>query len=275
MLYLIATPIGNLEDFSFRALSILKNCDYALCEDTRHSKILLDHYNLSLPLKSFHKFNCKESESRVLSDLKEGKTIALISDAGTPLISDPGLELVQACIEENLAYTLIPGACALITALVLSGFANAPFQFLGFPPKKEGALRTFFTEAFDYAGTSLAYVSPHQIDDVLQTIESLDPKRSLCIARELTKKFEECLRGSASELLTHLKNHPPRGEMVLIIAPSLEVKELPLPSITLINTLEKELQVTHKEALRMASQLTGHSKNAVYAHQLKQKHTID
>lgn len=274
MLYLIATPIGNLEDFSFRALSVLKNCDYALCEDTRHSRILLDHYDLSLPLKSFHKFNAKEQEPCVISDLKEGKTIALISDAGTPLISDPGYELIQCCIGENLPYTLIPGACALISALVLSGFCQTPFQFLGFPPKKEGELRSFLSNELDYKGTSLAYVSPHQIEEVLQHLASLDPNRPLCIARELTKKYEECLRGSANELLTHLQSHPPRGEFVLIIAPSLEEKKLPIPSQALVATLEKELQLSYKEALRTASQLTGHSKNEVYKHHLQQKRDL-
>ncbi|MEK7339340.1 MAG: 16S rRNA (cytidine(1402)-2'-O)-methyltransferase, partial [Verrucomicrobiota bacterium] len=134
MLYVVSTPIGNLKDFSFRALDVLKECDYILCEDTRHSQILLSHYSIKKPLKSFHRFNERMRLRAILEDLENGKNIALISDAGTPAISDPGLQLISECHQKKIPMTTIPGACAVIVALLLSGFSSTVFQFLGFVP---------------------------------------------------------------------------------------------------------------------------------------------
>ena len=177
VLYLVSTPIGNLADFSFRAVETLKKCDYILCEDTRHSRFLLEHYGIQTPLKSFHKFNEAKALESVLSDLKEGKTLALISDAGTPLISDPGQELVLQCRAEGLAVSAIPGACAVIDALVLSGLPSTPFQFIGFLPKKEKELQSVLSQALFYAGTTIAYESPHRIEETLAAIAQIDPKK--------------------------------------------------------------------------------------------------
>lgn len=217
MLYLIATPIGNLADITFRAVQTLAVCDYVLCEDTRRSRILLSHYELQKPLKSYHKFKEAQMEERVIADLRRGLKLALLSDAGTPTISDPGQRLVARCRREGLCVTALPGSCAAVMALSLSGFDTAPFQFVGFLPAKKTACERALATCLQYEGTSIIYETPHRIAKVLQRLAALDPKRPLCIARELTKKFEECLFGDAGELLAHFQAHPPRGEMVLLI----------------------------------------------------------
>lgn len=264
MLYLVATPIGNLKDISLRAIETLTGCDYILCEDTRHSKILLKHHNIHVPLRSFHRFNLKQAEADVIADLTAGKTIALISDAGSPLIADPGQELVEACIKAGIAITSIPGACAITTALLLSGFPPSPFQFIGFLPKKRSELEEILSEALLYAGTTLAYDPPHHIEDTLTILSQWQESRQLCIARELTKKYEECLRGTSTELLTHFQTRPPQGEMVLIIAPPDKTRTLPFPSPILIATLETELKLSRKEAMKVAADLTGVPKKQIY-----------
>lgn len=265
MLYLVSTPIGNLADFSSRAVSILKTCDYILCEDTRHSRHLLDHYQIRVPLKSFHKFNESKEEDPVLQDLKSGKTVALISDAGTPLISDPGHDLVARCRAEGIPLSALPGACAVINALVLSGLPTAPFQFLGFLPKKEKELISLLSRALLYPGTSVAYETPHRIEETLTAIGRLCPDRVLCVARELTKIHEECLTGTAAELLQKFHAQPPRGEMVLMIAPpaeSISWENLSLPE--LVAMLQEDLHLSRLDAIKMAAQIRGVPKRDVY-----------
>lgn len=267
MLYLVSTPIGNKADFSFRAVEVLKTCDYILCEDTRHSRFLLEHYGIQTPLKSFHKFNEAKAENKVLEDLKASKTIALISDAGTPLISDPGQELVACCRQEGIKVSAIPGPCALIDALILSGFPSTPFQFIGFLPKKEKELQTVFAQVLLYPGTTIAYESPQRIEETLLFLTRMDPSRKLCVARELTKLYEECLFGRAEELLSHFKENPPRGEIVLLISPSQEknaYEHLSLPE--LVEMLQKDLSLSKNEAIKMAAQMRHLSKREVYKH---------
>jgi 16S rRNA (cytidine1402-2'-O)-methyltransferase len=267
VLYLVSTPIGNLADFSFRAVDILKKCDYILCEDTRHSRFLLEHYGIQTPLKSFHKFNEAKAEEQILLDLNAGKTLALISDAGTPLVSDPGQELVARCRKEGVAISAIPGACAIIDALVLSGFPAEPFQFIGFLPKKEQELKSVLSQALFYQGTTIAYESPHRIEETLTSIEQIDPLRQLCIARELTKMHEECLLGNASELLAHFKKNPPRGEIVLLLNPPQEkmiYEHLSLQE--LVEMLQKELNLSKADAIKMAAQMRHLPKREVYKH---------
>lgn len=267
MLYLVSTPIGNLSDFSYRAVETLKKCDYILCEDTRHSRGLLARYEIQTPLHSFHKFNESRAEDAVIEDLKSEKTIALISDAGTPLISDPGQELVSRCQAEGIPVSAIPGACAVTCALVLSGLPSTPFQFIGFLPKKEKELQTFLSAALIYAGTSIAYESPHRIEDTLAMLFKLSPERKLCVARELTKMYEQCLHGTAAELLAHLKECPPRGEMVLLIAPLPE--QIPYEHLSLqelVEMLQKNLSLNKGEAIKMAAQMHHLPKREVYKH---------
>jgi 16S rRNA (cytidine1402-2'-O)-methyltransferase len=217
MLYLISTPIGNLADITLRALDLLKTCDYILCEDTRHSIKLLSHYEIRKPLRSYHKFNEKSRSEEIIKDLKEGMTIALISDAGTPGISDPGEILVRRCHEENIPVTSAPGPCAAIMALTLSGFSTRPFQLIGFLPRKKGELTRTFQGLLEYEGTSICYESPHRLTKALELLASLGSERKVAVIREMTKHFEECRRGSAKELAEHFSKKPPKGEIVLLI----------------------------------------------------------
>lgn len=217
MLFIVATPIGNLEDITLHALDVLKKCDYILCEDSRKSKILLNHYQITTRLVPFHKFNEKKLEERVLSDLQEGQTLALISDGGTPLISDPGFGLISKCIEKKVPYTIIPGPCSVIAALALSGLNTQRFQFLGFLPKKEKAIEKLLQESFIYDGTTIFFESPYRIVKTLKKIKALGASNSIVIARELTKKFEEVLHGKADDLLAIFEKKNPKGEFILLI----------------------------------------------------------
>lgn len=267
MLYLVATPIGNLEDITVRALNTLKTCDYILCEDTRHSRILLDHYDIHLPLTSFHQFNESAREASVLNDLRNGKQIALISDAGTPCISDPGIKLVQACLKENIPVTALPGPCAALVALVCSGFDISRFQFFGFLPKKRGELRTILQELLLYPGVTVCYESPNRLIPLLELLAELAPARPLCVGRELTKKFEEFRRGTALELLAVWQNIPLRGEIVLLIDATHETASQPwkdLDPLEHVAWLEKNFGLTRHEAIKLAADQRGVPKREVY-----------
>jgi len=218
MLYLIATPIGNLADFSYRAISVIQSCDYLLCEDTRRSRILLNHYALDKPLRSYHRFNEEKKKADILEDLRNGKTVGLLSDAGTPSIADPGLRLVMACREQKLPVIPIPGSCAAIVALVGSGLDTERFQFVGFLPKKRGELKKLLADALLYPGTTICYESPFRLKEALKVLEALDPERRVVIARELTKKFEEFIEGTPVFLRERWKEKPPKGEIVILIS---------------------------------------------------------
>ncbi len=218
MLYLVATPIGNLGDITFRAVEILKSCDYILCEDTRHSLRLLQHYSIQKHLTSYHMFNEASREKKVIEDLQSGKIIALISDAGTPGIADPGMRLVKKCREENLKVEGIPGPCAAIQAITCSGMSTERFQFWGFLPKTSGRLQSQLEEILTYSGTTICYETPHRLLKVLEVLKRLAPERKIGVARELTKKFEEVRTGTASELLVEWKTRSVKGEIVLLIS---------------------------------------------------------
>jgi 16S rRNA (cytidine1402-2'-O)-methyltransferase len=259
VLYLVSTPIGNLEDISFRAVAILKSCDYILCEDTRHSRVLLDRYEIKTSLKAFHQFNEASKEDLIIEDLKGGKTIALISDAGH--------ELVVRCRAEEIPVSAVPGPCALIQALVLSGFPAQPFQFIGFLPKKENELRALLTHVILYPGTTVAYESPHRVKATFEILALMAQGRKLCVARELTKLHEEVLSGTAQELLTHFKAQPPRGEFVLLISPPTQNMLFENLSLTeLVEMFQKDLHLTKPEAIKMAAQMRGIPKKEVYKH---------
>lgn len=266
MLYLVATPIGNLADLSYRAVTTLQLCDYILCEDTRHSLLLLKHYDIKKPLKSYHKFNEAEQVEPILEDLKNGMNIALISDAGTPGISDPGEYLVKACIENQLPLTAIPGPCAAIQAISCSGLTTERFQFCGFLPRKEGEIRQILQEILSYKGTSICYESPHRILNILETVRTIDPKRRLVVARELTKKFEEMVRGTADELIVHWKDQPVKGEIVLLFAPSQEESSdwEKLSPVEHVRMLQETYSLTKAEALKLAAKQRGVPKREIY-----------
>ncbi len=265
MLYLVSTPIGNLSDISFRAIETLKAVDLILCEDTRHSLKLLNHYDIHKPLRSYHKFNEMEKLEEFVELLKDGKSIALISDAGTPLISDPGHLLVKACVEASVEVTAIPGPCALIHALTCSGLSSERFQFVGFLPKKEKELRKNLADLAEYAGVSIAYESPERIENTLEMIADINPALSICISRELTKKFETHLRGTAAEVLDQVKATPLKGECVLLIEgmqrttdfSSLNVEEH-------VQIIQDTYQVPKREAIKIVAGLRNLNKRDLY-----------
>lgn len=266
VLYLIATPIGNLSDITLRALDILKSCDYILCEDTRHTRLLLSHFDIQKPLKSFHKFNERLKEDAVIHDLREGKQIALVSDAGTPGIADPGAKLVQRCVEEQLPMTAIPGPCAAVMALSYSGMDTTRFQFYGFLPRKPGELRHVLQELLTYLGTTICYESPNRLLDVLTLLVELAPSRHIAVARELTKKFEEMVRGTAEELLSYWNTHPLKGEIVLLISGASEESNdwQKLTPEEHVLFLEKSYHLTRNEAIKLAAKIRGVPKRSIY-----------
>lgn len=254
MLYLIATPIGNLEDITLRALKVLQESAYILCEDTRRSARLLSFHQIKTPLISFHKFSEKKKETNIINDLLDGKQIALISDAGTPLIHDPGFSLVESCIQQKIPFSSLPGPCSIIQALVLSGFETDPFQYLGFLPKSAQKKKKALLKALFYLGSTVFFESPHRIIQTLTEIDQLDPTREIAILREMTKVHEECLRDIPSNLLTHFQVKPPLGEFVLII-PKKEMTIEQISEDELIDLLQQYHGLSIKDAIKQAAKL--------------------
>lgn len=217
-LILVPTPIGNLEDMTFRAVKALKEADLILCEDTRTSQVLLKHYDIQKPLRSYHKFNEHRSVGSLLDLLREGQIIALISDAGTPSISDPGFLMVRECLKEGISIECLPGATALIPALAVSGLPSERFCFEGFLPQKKGR-HTRLQELAMEERTMILYESPFRIAKTLDELAVvLGPDRQVSVSRELTKKFEETIRGTLQEAATHFKSVTPKGEFVIVVA---------------------------------------------------------
>lgn len=214
-LYLVATPIGNLSEFTPRAIEILKSVALIACEDTRTSKILLNHFSIDTKVASYHKFNERESVDSFIACLKEGKDIALISDAGYPLVSDPGSVLVDEVIKSGYNVSAVSGASAFLNALVASGFSLSRFTFIGFLDSKRSARKKQLKELENNKETLIFYESPHRIEETLEDMYQVLGDRRVVIARELTKKFEEYIRGTLSEILKDLSNF--KGEMVLIL----------------------------------------------------------
>ncbi len=217
MLYIVATPIGNLQDITLRAIEVLKSVDLIACEDTRHTKILLDHYNIHKPTTSFFQQNRFTKGEYILGLLKEGKDIALVSDAGTPGILDPGYNLINLAIKNNIAMTVIPGATAFVGALVLAGKPAHEFIFVGFLPNRSGARKNQLKELAQQKRTIVFYESCHRILATLEDIKLVFGEKEIVVARELTKKFEEIKRDKASQLIEYFKQTKPRGEFVLVI----------------------------------------------------------
>ena len=217
MLYIVATPIGNLQDISLRALEILKSADLIACEDTRHTKILLEHYGVKTPTTSYFQRNRISKGQYLLKLLKEGKDIALVSDAGTPGILDPGHYIINLAIKNNIALTVIPGPTALICALVLSGKPSHKFIFEGFLPNRPQARQNRLRQLAQLKYTTVFYESCHRILATLQDIQDIFGNREIVCVRELTKKFEEVKRASPQEILNSLKRERPRGEFVVVL----------------------------------------------------------
>lgn len=218
-LYIVSTPIGNLEDITLRALRTLKEVDLIACEDTRITRKILSHYQISKPLVSYFQQNQLFRIPYLLGKLKEGKSIALVSDAGTPGISDPGFFLIKEVIKEGIKIVPIPGASAVITALVVSGLPTDDFIFLGFLARKKGKIVKELTSASQLKKTIVFYESPYRIKRTLEIIREILPETSVVLARELTKKFEEILRGTPENLLKQIENRQLKGEIIVVLYP--------------------------------------------------------
>ena len=217
MLYIVSTPIGNLKDITLRALETLKSADLIAAEDTRHTRVLLDAYDIHKPLTSFFEHNEDRKTEHLVGLLKEGKNIALVSDAGTPGLSDPGYPLIRRALDEGIKVEVIPGATALITALTASGLPAHAFTFEGFLPPKSMARRKKLEEFKGEKRTVIFYESPHRLLKTLKDIEEVLDNPTVVCARELTKKFEEVKKGTAVELSAHFSRHSPKGEFVVLI----------------------------------------------------------
>lgn len=221
-LYFVPTPIGNLEDMTFRAIRTLKEVDYILCEDTRTSGILLKHFQITKPLKSYHLHNEHQTTEKVLDDLKNGSSIAIITDAGTPGISDPGYLLSKACADAEITMICLPGATAFVPALVVSGLPNHDFYFAGFLPHKKGR-QTRLKQLAEEHKTIVLYESPHKINTTLEQIkEFFGAQTQVSLSREISKKFEETKRGTINELIDFSKSKTLKGEIVLVINNSIK-----------------------------------------------------
>ena len=218
MLTLVPTPIGNLGDITLRALEALKSADLIACEDTRHSLHLLRHFQIEKPLVSYHEHNEARRTAELIEQLADGKKIALITDAGMPGISDPGHRLLRACQKRGVPYTVLPGASALLTGLIGSGFEAGEFFYGGFLPVKSGGRERDLRIAAERPHTSVFFESPHRIAKTLAAAVPIFGQRQICVARELTKTFEEFRRGTAAELLAHFTERPAKGEIVLILS---------------------------------------------------------
>lgn len=217
-LFIVPTPIGNLEDITFRAIRVLKEADLILAEDTRTSGFLLKHFEISTPMQSHHKFNEHKTVASIAHQIKGGMTVALISDAGTPAISDPGFLVVRACIEQGVEVECLPGATAFVPALVVSGLPNDRFYFEGFLPQKKGR-QTKLKELAEQNATMIFYESPYRVLKTLtQLAEFLGDNRQASVSREISKMYEETKRGTLKELVEHFTQHQPKGEFVIIVA---------------------------------------------------------
>ncbi|MCW9048102.1 MAG: 16S rRNA (cytidine(1402)-2'-O)-methyltransferase [Gammaproteobacteria bacterium] len=265
-LYVIATPIGNRADMGERAISVLKQVDLIAAEDTRHSKNLMQHYNIGTPMQAYHEHNEEQATPKLIQRLLAGEHIALISDAGTPLLSDPGYRLVKAAHESALKVSPIPGACAAIAALSVSGLATDRFMFAGFPPHKQGARQNFYREFENQSATLVFYESSHRIvASVNDMLQIFGENRRVVLAREITKLFETVHSAEIGDLLEWMQadSNQQKGEFVLVVEGveqhvSPQSAELGL----VLKVLLEELPV--KQASQMAAKITGQKKNLVY-----------
>jgi 16S rRNA (cytidine1402-2'-O)-methyltransferase len=274
-LYLVATPIGNLEDISLRALRVLREVDLIACEDTRRTIKLLNHYGIHVPRESHHRHNEAESTARLITRLKEGARIALVSDAGTPSISDPGRMLVSACRREGLRVEAIPGPSAAIAALAGSGLRADSFFFAGFLPSRRGQRRDRLEELASIQATLILYEAPHRLEAALEDILGLLGPRRACLARELTKVHEEWLTGRLDEILASVRSRTRiQGEITLVIDRG-EPADGPIaPPPSLARHLEEEMRRTgasRKEALKSVARQRGVSRKEAYRQLLAEK----
>ena len=263
MLYIVATPIGNLKEITYRAVEILNQVDYIACEDTRTSKVLLDYYGIKNKLVAYHKFNEKTESLKIADDLSKGKNVALISDAGTPGISDPGSVLVNVLKERGLEYTVVSGPSALINAFVLSGFPT-PFTFIGFLPDKVGKQRELLLSYKNYDTTLIFYVSPHSFEENLKVMYEVFGDREFCVVREISKKFEEITFAN----LGATYNGTVKGEFVVLIKPSDKKVDM---DMSIEESIEYYMSqgLSKNDAIKLVAKERNLKKNDVYKHTVK------
>ncbi|HEP2597942.1 TPA: 16S rRNA (cytidine(1402)-2'-O)-methyltransferase [Streptococcus pyogenes] len=246
-LYLVPTPIGNLQDMTFRAVATLKEVDFICAEDTRNTSLLLKHFDIATKQISFHEHNAYEKIPDLIDLLISGRSLAQVSDAGMPSISDPGHDLVKAAIDSDIAVVALPGASAGITALIASGLAPQPHVFYGFLPRKAGQQKAFFEDKHHYPETQMFYESPYRIKDTLTNMLACYGDRQVVLVRELTKLFEEYQRGAISEILSYLEETPLKGECLLIVAGAQVDSEVELTAdVDLVSLVQKEIQAGAK-----------------------------
>lgn len=246
-LYLVPTPIGNLQDMTFRAVATLKEVDFICAEDTRNTGLLLKHFDIATKQISFHEHNAYEKIPDLIDLLISGRSLAQVSDAGMPSISDPGHDLVKVAIDSDIAVVALPGASAGITALIASGLAPQPHVFYGFLPRKAGQQKAFFEDKHHYPETQMFYESPYRIKDTLTNMLACYGDRQVVLVRELTKLFEEYQRGAISEILSYLEETPLKGECLLIVAGAQVDSEVELTAdVDLVSLVQKEIQAGAK-----------------------------
>ena len=264
ILYIVATPIGNLEDITLRAIRILKEADLIAAEDTRHTLKLLNHLNISKPMISYHRHNEEIRVETLIKELKEGKNTALVSDAGTPGICDPGEEIIKKCIEENIKIIPIPGACAMINALIVSGIDTSEFTFLGFLPLNKKSRKIKLEEIKNSNKTIILYEAPHKLKTTLNDLDEVLEERQIVLAREITKIHEEYIRGSVKELLDIVDNL--KGEMILIIEKNSIKKENNLNDLSLEEHYKfyKNQGLEKKEIIKKIAKDRNVNKNEIY-----------
>ena len=266
-LYLVATPIGNLDDITLRAINVLKEVDVIAAEDTRHSLKLLNHLEISKPLISYHRHNEEIRTEELIKELKTGKNIGLVSDAGTPGICDPGEEIIKKCIEESIKVVPIPGACAMINALITSGISTKEFIFLGFLPLNKKSRKEKLEEIKNANKTIILYEAPHKLKNTLKDLSDILQSREVVLARELTKIHEEYIRGTVKELMEKTDNL--KGEMILIIEKNNKDNEEELNSLNNL-TLEEHYNfyekrgLNKKEIIKKIAKDRNVSKNEIY-----------
>jgi 16S rRNA (cytidine1402-2'-O)-methyltransferase len=258
-LIICPTPIGNLEDVTLRVLAALREADIVACEDTRRTRVLLDRYGVGGALVSYHEHNERARSAELVAKMRSGATVALVSDAGTPLVSDPGFVLVQACVAAGLAVEVLPGPSAALAALVASALPADRWRFAGFLPRKRGALEQVFASP----ETLVAFESPKRVASSLQVLAALDPDRPVAVCRELTKLHEEVVRGSAAELASRYANDPPRGEVALVVGGAPSVADEIGPALEALQRLV-EAGAKPRPAASVVSELTGVPANRLY-----------
>lgn len=274
-LFVVSTPIGNLEDITLRAIRVLKEAERVLAEDTRHSRTLFDRHGITTPLTALHDHNEDEKIPEILEQLRAGATLALITDAGTPTVSDPGFRLVRAVRAAGLAIEVVPGASAILTALVGAGLPTDAFAFLGFPPRKAGERSAWVDRVLKMGMTVVFYESPHRVLETLETFAAAAPKREAVVARELTKRYEEFLPGTFETILANLSERDAiKGEITVVVAAAPAGEESHAGTSATFDTASEIARLraegtTDRDIAKIVAKATGRKKSDVYAELVK------